>query len=424
MSDRKLHLTRLATQSPPVFFAMREAIGLGLGAIRAYKMRAALTILGVVMGIMTVTGMSAIIAGLNRNVASIIDSIGSSVILIDRSAPFEYVSRQERRRRKNLTENEVKAILERCPAVRAVAPTEYVQASEVKYGGERLQEFNVIGTTVAYEVVTNAVIERGRFFTEADVARSAPLAVIGAEIVKGLFPAVEPVGKEIDIDGRRVRVIGVLESKGRIAGRGEDNSIVVPLGAFQKRPKDANYLRARAKPIAPELIEDASEQIREVLRRKRRLRFWQNDDFAVFTQDTFRDLYDRLTKGIYLVMIAISSIGLVVGGVGVMNIMLVSVTERTREIGVRKALGATKRDIRWQFLTEAMTVTGLGGTIGIVVGALVAWVVNLFSPFPATLQPMWVALAFLSSVAVGLTFGLWPAVKAARLDPIEALRYE
>jgi putative ABC transport system permease protein len=177
-------------------------------------------------------------------------------------------------------------------------------------------------------------------------------------------------------------------------------------------------------PLSPGHIEAAVDQTREAMRRYRKLKYMQKDNFGIFGQDTLTDLYRQITGGIYMVMIAISSIGLLVGGVGVMNIMLVSVTERTREIGVRKALGATKRDILWQFLTEAMTLTGAGGVIGILIGALAAFLINTFSPFPAVIQPMWVILAFTTSMAIGLTFGLWPAAKAARLDPIEALRYE
>jgi putative ABC transport system permease protein len=200
--------------------------------------------------------------------------------------------------------------------------------------------------------------------------------------------------------------------------------VLIPLGSFGKKDPYFSFYVADFKPVAPEKIDLAVEQARDAMRRHRRLKFLQADNFAIFTQDTFTDLYRQLTSGIYLVMIAISSIGLVVGGVGVMNIMLVSVTERTREIGVRKALGAKKRDILWQFLTEAMTLTGAGGVLGIAIGGLAAWLINAFSPFPAVLQTTWIAVAFGTSVVVGLTFGLWPAWKAATLDPIEALRYE
>jgi putative ABC transport system permease protein len=177
-------------------------------------------------------------------------------------------------------------------------------------------------------------------------------------------------------------------------------------------------------PISPAHIDQAIDQTRETMRRYRKLKYLQKDNFAIFGQDTLTEIYRQITGGIYLVMIAISSIGLLVGGVGVMNIMLVSVTERTREIGVRKALGATKKDILWQFLTEAMTLTGVGGVIGILIGGLAAFLINTLSPFPAVIQPTWVTIAFVTAIAIGLTFGLWPAAKAAGLDPIEALRYE
>jgi putative ABC transport system permease protein len=203
-----------------------------------------------------------------------------------------------------------------------------------------------------------------------------------------------------------------------------DNIILIPRGSIQRRDARFNFMIADVKPLSPVVIDKAVDQIRESMRRRRKLRYLDPDNFAVFTQDTLTDLYRRITGGIYMVMIAISSIGLVVGGVGVMNIMLVSVTERTREIGVRKALGAKKRDIRWQFLTEAMTLTGTGGLLGIAIGGGVAWLVDKFSPFPAVIQTSWVLIAFFTALAVGLFFGLWPAVKAANLDPIEALRYE
>jgi len=256
------------------------------------------------------------------------------------------------------------------------------------------------------------------------VSRGARVAVIGQEIAETLFPFVNPVEKEIQIDGLRFRVIGVVEKKGKFLGLNRDQDILVPLESTGKREPFFNFLVADVKAGSATGMEQTTEEIREVLRRQRKLKFRDADNFTIFTQDTLTNLYNQLTGGIYVVMIAISSIGLVVGGVGVMNIMLVSVTERTREIGVRKALGARKRDILWQFLTEAMTLTGAGGVLGIVIGGLVAWLVDWLSPFPAVLQPAWIVIAFLTSVIVGLSFGLWPAWKAARLDPIEALRYE
>jgi putative ABC transport system permease protein len=410
-------------RSHSLLAAMREAVGIGWAAIRAYKLRAGLTILGIVVGITTVTVMSSIVAGLNATMAAQIERIGSAVIFIRPFTPGQHIPDEEFRRLKGLSLEEVQAIAKRS-TIRAVAPMEPLAAAVIKYGNQSVQDAQLFGTTPAFETVHDIYVERGRFITETDVARGAPVAVLGADIAETLFPFLDPVDKEITIDGRRFRVIGVTERIGKFLFFSRDNVLIVPMGVIQKRDPRFNWLIADAKPVSAAVLETAMGQIEETLRRERKLRYRDRNNFGVFPQEALMDVFRQVTGGIFMVMIAISSIGLVVGGVGVMNIMLVSVTERTREIGVRKAIGATRRDIRWQFLTEAMTLTGAGGVLGIAVGGLIAWIVNTVSPFPAVLQPTWVVFAFLTSVAVGLFFGLWPAAKAARLDPIEALRYE
>ena len=404
--------------------SLREAVLMGLAAIRAYKLRASLTVLGVVMGIMTVIGMSSVVAGLNATMAAQIEGLGSSVVFVRPRSPGENLSEEEMRRRKGITPREVEAIAARATAVRAISPMEPLFGSTIKYGDESVRDAVIFGTTPAYETVHDIYVAKGRFLSELDVSRGARVVVIGADVADALFPYLDPLDKEIAIDARRFRVIGVMQRMGKFLWMNRDNIILVPMGSVQRRDDRFNFILADLKPVTPARIDDAVEQVREIMRRERKLRFWDRDNFGVFTQDTLTDLYRKITGGIYAVMIAISSIGLVVGGVGVMNIMLVSVTERTREIGVRKALGARRSDIRWQFLTEAMTLTGVGGLLGILVGGGIAWLVNAFSPFPAVLQPFWIFLGFSTAVAVGLIFGLWPAAKAARLDPIEALRYE
>ena len=408
----------------PGLLMIREAVRMGLLAIRAYKLRAGLTILGVVMGIMTVIGMSSVVAGLNASMAKQIEGLGSSVVFVRPRTPGENLTDEEMRKRRGLSAREIKAVQERCTACAAISPLEPLFGNTIKYGNETVRDAQIFGATATYAPVHDIYMDKGRFLSEVDTSRGARVVVLGADIADTLFPYVDPLDKVVQIDGRRFRVVGVMEKKGKFLWMNRDNFIAVPMGSVQRKDDRFNFILADVKPLSPAHIETALEQVREILRRERKLRFWQKDDFGVFTQDTLTDLYRKITGGIYMVMIAISSIGLVVGGVGVMNIMLVTVTERTREIGVRKALGARRRDIRWQFLTEAMTLTGVGGLLGIVAGGAIAWVVDAFSPFPAVLQPFWIATGFSTAVVVGLVFGLWPALKASRLDPIEALRYE
>jgi putative ABC transport system permease protein len=415
--------SRRLTRRWPVLFSISEAVGMGLQAIRAYKLRAGLTILGVVMGVMTVTGMSAIVAGLNRSMAKQVESLGSSVVFIRPWRPGENPSAEQMRKRKGLTIAEVEAVAQK-PAIRTISAMEIVQADLIKSGNAKVQDAQTFGVSAAYADVHDLYMEKGRFFSETDIARATHVVVIGADIADALFPFVDPIDQEISIDGRRFRVVGVVVRMGKFLFFSRDNIVLVPLGAIQKKDPRFNFLVADLKPVSADKIDDAMEQAREAIRHVRRLKYLEADTFAMFSQDTFTQLYQSLTGGIYLVMIAISSIGLVVGGVGVMNIMLVSVTERTREIGIRKALGAKRRDILWQFLTEAMTLTAVGGVLGIAIGTGISLLINAFSPFPAVVQAPWVAIAFLVSVGVGLTFGLWPAWKAASLDPVEALRYE
>ena len=406
-----------------VMFGIWEAVGMGLQGIRSYKMRAFLTVLGVVMGIMTVTSMSSIVAGLNASMARQIATLGSSTVFIRPFRPGEHVTDEDFRKVKGVTLEEAKLIAAR-PAVKAIAPLQIIFAESIKYGTERARDVTLLGTTENYEEVHETWVQRGRFISRLDLSRGSKVVVLGADIVDALFPYLDPIGKVITIDGRRFTVIGVLERKGKFLWQSLDNMVLIPVNSLVKKNQRFNFMVADLLPVSPARIDQAIDQTRETMRRYRKLKYLQKDNFAIFGQDTFTELYRQITGGIYLVMIAISSIGLLVGGVGVMNIMLVSVTERTREIGVRKALGATKRDILWQFLTEAMTLTGAGGVIGIAIGGGAALLINTFSPFPAVVQPTWVTIAFVTAIGVGLTFGLWPAAKAAALDPIEALRYE
>jgi putative ABC transport system permease protein len=407
----------------PLLLAMGEAVGMGLQSIRAYKMRAFLTILGVVMGIMTVTGMSSIVAGLNANVAQSVAKIGSSTIFIRPFAPGERVDDDEWRRRKAITLDEVEAIAKK-PSVAAICPIQIVNVDAVKYGAEQAEGVQVLGTTAEYTTVHESWVEKGRFLSPHDVSSGRKVAVIGPDIQDALFPFVDPIGKELSLDGRRFEVVGVLNRKGKFLWMTMDNYVLIPVNSLQRQDRRFNFMVANMKAASPTQIERAIDDATEAMRRVRKLKFTQRNNFAVFAQDTFTNLYNQLTGGIYMVMIAISSIGLLVGGVGVMNIMLVSVTERTREIGVRLAIGALEREVLLQFLIEAVALAALGGLIGIVLATAASIALAQVMQIPYRFDAGINLLSFAFSALIGVVFGYFPARRAARLDPLDALRHE
>lgn len=410
---------RSGRPAPAVVIA--EAFAMAMAAIRAHRLRAVLTVLGIVIGVATVTGMSAIVAGLNVSMARQIESLGTAILFVRPFGPTESLTPEEARRRKGLTEAEV-AAMRQLPAVAAVAPFEVLMVESVKHGSQRLRGAQVFGATEEYAPVHDVEVVHGRFLSSADVSRAAQVAVLGAEAAEAVFAHTDALGKDLLVEGRRFRVVGVMGRKGKVLFQSQDNIVIVPLGTLTRRDSTLDFLMADLKAASPEQVETANEQVRELLRRKRRLHYRATDNFSVSTQEALTELYGSITGGIYALMVALSSIGLVVGGVGVMNIMLVSVTERTREIGVRMALGARRQDILWQFLTEAVALTVAGGGIGVLLGGVCVWLIDLVSPFPAAFQPGWVVASVLFSAVVGLVFGLWPASRAASLAPVEALR--
>ncbi|UCB53581.1 MAG: ABC transporter permease [Candidatus Zixiibacteriota bacterium] len=413
-------------------FEIREAISMAFAAIKAHKMRAFLTVLGVLIGVTTVIAMVSIITGLNKSMAQQIESLGSDVIYVTKSEigiQFEGPSEEERNR-PPITFEDAMAVEELCPSVEAVSPQNWGPgAKTVKYRDNKVSRFQLIGVMPSYEVVNNNYIEEGRFFTDSDVNYRAMVAVLGYDVVEVLFPNLDPIGKEISIAGRnfapkRFRVIGVMEERPSILGESQNNFVLLPHDTYKKLYPEEKELLLVAKPKNPELLDQAIDEITQVMRIRRGLAADKPNNFAVATQDDIMDIYRNITKAIYMVMVVISSIGLLVGGVGVMNIMLVSVTERTREIGIRKAIGARKRDVLWQFLIEAMTLSGSGGILGIIVGLLLGQLVAAVTPLAAGVSLFWIILGFSFSVSVGLIFGIYPAYRAARLDPIVSLRYE
>jgi len=398
-------------------------------AIRTNKLRSFLTILGVLIGVASVIGMASIIQGLNNSMSAQIQSLGSNVIYISKYEPGIHFGRrsEEERNRKGITYGDALTIKESCPSVGAVSPQNYYFApggNIAKYRQNEARRPSFGGVLPDYEVVNNSFVTDGRFVTESDVHFKTYVCVLGSDVSETLFPNLDPIGKEIRVNGDRFAVIGVMEKKSSILGESQNNFILIPYGTFQKIHPEEEELWLAVRPKSPELIDQTIDEIESVLRRLRGVPADKPNDFALTTQEDLMNTYRKITSAIYGVMVLISSIGLIVGGVGVMNIMLVSVTERTREIGIRKAIGARRRNILWQFLVEASTLSGLGGIIGIIVGILIGQLVNAATPLPASVSFFWIMLAFAVAVSVGLAFGIYPAYRAARVDPIVSLRYE
>ena len=415
--------------------ATLEAVRFALGSIRAHKLRSFLTILGIVVGVATVIAMVGVIEGFNRNIVSGFQSFGSTLVQFQKYDPRFGGGQipEEQRRRRDLTWDDAMAIRELAPSIAAVSPERYLfqAASELtlRYRNREAQAPNVVGAIQDYPVCNNHFVGRGRFLTEFDVLPATDVAVVSPDIVEVLFPHEDPLGKEVFLQGRRFRVVGVMESKGDRFWASHDNFFFIPFSTFDGyfpwvKNGHGDTIHIATVPKKPEWVPRAIEEGTAILRKRRGLRFDEENDFAILTPQRIVEQFEKVSAGVYLAMIFISAIGLVVGGVGVMNIMLVSVTERTREIGLRKALGARRHDLLGQFLVEASSLTGLGGLIGVGVGLLAVTAIRVSGFLPAA-APLWaVALGLWVSVGVGLVFGIYPAIRASRLDPIEALRYE
>jgi len=409
---------------------LKEIFAMAFDSLKTHKLRSFLTLLGIMIGVMTVIGMVSIIQGLNKSFLSELEAAGSDLIIIQKYEAVQMGEMsEEMRKRKDLTWEDAKAIEQGAPLVHAVAAninSNIFDEIPVKYRNISSDNTLILGSNEKFQVVYNIYLPKeGRFLTESEITHSSRAAMLGFETAETLFPHTSAVGKEIRIGPEKFTVVGVLNKRGQMFGQSRDNFAAIPITTFMKYfDYDKSSLQIGAVPKTPGTIQETIDQIRNVLRQRRKVGFGKPDDFEVFTQESMLDLYNQITGAAYLVMVVISSIGLLVGGIGVMNIMLVSAKERTHEIGIRKALGALSKDIMKQFLIESMFLTGIGGILGTLIGFAVALLVRAVTPLPAAVTPWSVFLGLFVSISVGLFFGIFPAQKAAKFDPIVALRYE
>ncbi|HZF12167.1 MAG TPA: ABC transporter permease [Thermoanaerobaculia bacterium] len=410
-----------------------ENVRFALGAMRAQKLRSFLTILGVVAGVATVIMMVSFVVGFNNSVTAAFASFGTHLVQFQKYEPRfddDGAIPEAERKRRDLTLEDAGALKRLATLAGAVSPERYVfHPVDVKAGREAANGAFVLGVTPEYLAANDQLVEDGRFLTDDDLRHTSRVCVLAADVAAGLYPNRDPIDRELTLAGQTFRVVGLFAKKGSILGGSLDNFLVVPLTTFdhlfpESRNSGTDTLHIATVPRRAEDFDALIAQETAILRVRRKLRADQENDFAVFTSEGQLQQFRQITGGIAAVMVLIAGIALLVGGVGVMNIMLINVTQRTREIGLRKALGGTRRDIAVQFLAEAVTLTGVGGALGIAIGLGAALLARLLFHFQAA-APLWsVLLGFGVSSAVGLLFGLWPALKAARQDPIEALRYE
>ncbi|HXD31339.1 MAG TPA: ABC transporter permease [Pyrinomonadaceae bacterium] len=409
-----------------------ENLRMALSTLIGNKLRSFLTVFGVVIGIITVMLIASIISGIDVSVKKEVESFGTRSIYISKFNPGIHIGRmsREERMRKELTYDDSVA-LSTLPAIELSVPFLDITNNffggklMVSAGGKTSAGIALQGTLPEFERAGTQVISEGRFFTESESDNRELACVVGSKVADDFFPFGSPVGQQIKIGSDEFRVVGVLQKREQFLMSGgsddQNNVIYVPFSVARKLKPNADdvYILAVAR---PGLMEEGKDQVRDMLRVRRQVPFSSPDNFGMETSESILDNFRSITSGLAIAMVVISSVGLMVGGIGVMNIMLVSVTERTREIGVRKAIGARRSDIMWQFLIEAGTLTGIGGLVGLSIGWLLTLLLRLILP---SYVPLWAPIGgFVASVGIGLIFGLWPAWKAARLDPIESLRYE
>jgi putative ABC transport system permease protein len=404
--------------------ALGENLKIAVDAIRANKLRSVLTVLGNVVAVMSVIAVVAVIDGMNTYVSEKILEQGLRVIYVDKFGLITSDDQfREAEKRRDLTPLDADALAGLMHTANAVVGQAEAN-KRIRYGRTELQNVRILGTGPGYEQVGTYDVEQGRPLDDDEIAKRRAVCLIGSEVAAQFFPVVDPIGQSIRVGGYELRVVGTVARRGNVLGQSQDNFVLVPLGQFEKMFGSRRSLTILIRARGEGDFERAQEEARVILRARRHVPLGKPDDFAITTSETYMSLYQSLTSGIFAGTIGLVAISLVVGGIVIMNIMLVAVTERTREIGIRKALGARGGDLLAQFLCEASVLSLFGGLIGLVGGVLIAVLIRIVTPLPATVQPWSVAISLAVASSVGLFFGVYPASRAARLDPIVALRQE
>ncbi|MGA2362431.1 MAG: ABC transporter permease [Candidatus Aminicenantales bacterium] len=405
---------------------VRESLSMAWLSLRANKLRTFLTLLGIIIGVLTVIAVVSVIQGLNNYVYTKMSFYGANDFSVQKFSMVGTSLKEfrEQMKRKDLTLTEVQLLRDRCRSCDLIGATTSTEQT-VKFGNQSLKNTEVRGVThLDHEIGSTLELESGRHIQSQDETNSRPVCIIGADVVEKLYPTVDPLGRWIKVGTQNFQIIGTGKKVGKLLGFSQDNYVRIPITTFMKVYGTRRSVSINIHTLSQEQMARAQEEVRTILRSWRKRSYKDPDDFAIATSETFIQFYKTATAGIYFAMIAISSIALIVGGIVIMNIMFVSVSERTKEIGIRMAVGARRRDILFQFLIESSVISALGGIIGILLGFTVAKIVTATTSMPSSVEPSSIALAIFMSWSLGLFFGIYPANRAAKLDPTEALRSE
>jgi len=403
-----------------------ESLAMSMGSLRANKLRTFLTLLGIIIGVLTIIAVISVIQGLNRYVTTKMSFYGANDFSVTKFSMFGMSLKEfrEQMKRKDLTLKEMELLRRECRSCDLVGASAETSRT-VKAGSQSLRDVDIRGVTHLDNAIGSVLeLEAGRHLRKDDETRSRAVCVVGYDIKEKLFPYTDPVGRWIKVGPDNFLVVGLGKRRGKLLGMSQDGYVRIPITTFEKIYGSRRSVDINVHTSSQERMKEAREEVRTLLRSARHRAFEEEDDFAIRTSETFIQFYKNATSGIYFAMIAISSIALLVGGIVVMNIMLVSVSERTKEIGIRMAVGARRRDILVQFLIESAAISGTGGIIGILLGLGLAKTVSAATSLPSTVDPVSIVVAIALSTSIGLFFGIYPANRAAKLDPVEALRSE